>query len=135
MIRLWLLTCAALLATGCVRRTVTINTDPQGAMVTLNDQRIGSTPVSTDFTWYGDYDVIIEREGYETLRTHKKLLAPWYQIPGIDFFTETLLPFTLHDKQEMSFQLETTKTVARDELIKEAKEKRERTLFESGTAK
>src|SRR5437016_11722038 len=43
-----------LVAPGCVRRTVTVRTDPQGAAVVLNDQHIGTSPVSVDFTWYGE---------------------------------------------------------------------------------
>ncbi|MEZ6082644.1 MAG: hypothetical protein R3E58_01500 [Phycisphaerae bacterium] len=31
----------ALINTGCVRRTLTINTEPQGALIWLNDEEIG----------------------------------------------------------------------------------------------
>lgn len=114
---------------GCVRRTVTIHTDPQGAEVTLNDQLIGTSPVSVDFLWYGDYDVIVRKEGYETLHTHQRLDPPWYQVPPIDFFAEILTPFTYHDRQEMSFTLEERKPVDRKDLVDQASEFRERTLF------
>jgi len=115
--------------TGCVRRTVTINTDPQGARVTLNDEGIGTSPVSVDFLWYGDYDVILHKEGYETLHTHHKLLAPWYQVPPIDFLAETLVPFTVHDRQEMFFALEPAQEINREKLLEQASEFRERALF------
>src|SRR5688572_9422551 len=117
---------------GCVRRTVTIKTAPKGAMVTLNDEKIGTSPVSVDFTWYGDYDVIIQHEGYESLQTHHKIDAPWYQVPPIDFVAEVLVPFEIHDQREASFTLEPAKTVARDKLIEDAKQIRDRTLFEAG---
>jgi len=45
---------AALLLTGCVERKLTINTEPAGAMVTLNDEQIGESPVTVTFNWYGD---------------------------------------------------------------------------------
>ena len=32
--------------TGCVQRTITVNSDPQGALVYLNDIEIGRTPVT-----------------------------------------------------------------------------------------
>ncbi len=124
--------CAALagaLAGGCVRRTVTIRTDPQGARVVLNDQEVGTSPVSVDFTWYGDYDVVLRREGYETLDTHHRLHAPWYQVPPIDLVAEALVPFTIHDRQEMTFTLEPKREIARGELLEAAREIRERTLF------
>lgn len=120
---------AGMAALGCVRRTVTINTDPQGATVVLNDQQVGTSPVSVDFTWYGDYDVVLRKEGYESLHTHKRLNAPWYQTPGIDFIAEALIPFTVHDKQEMTFALETKKPIDSETLLKNATEFRDRTLF------
>ncbi len=117
--------------TGCVRRTVTINTDPQGATVLLNDQHVGTSPVSVDFTWYGNYDVVLRKDGYQTLKTHKRLNTPWYELPGIDFFSEVLMPFTIHDKHEMSFAMAPEEKVDRQTLLKEASEFRERTLFGS----
>lgn len=116
---------------GCVRRTVTINTAPQGAVVTLNDQQVGTSPVNVDFIWYGDYDVILRKEGYETLQTHYNVKAPWYQVPPVDFVSEVLVPWTITDRREMSFVLEEAKPIDRAELLKSATEFRERTLFGS----
>ena len=118
-----------LLSHGCVRRTVTINTAPQGARIILNDEEIGTSPVKVDFLWYGDYDVILRKEGYETLKTHQKLAPPWYQVPPFDFFAEILTPVTLHDQQQMSFVLEPAQPVDKAELIQKAGEVRERALF------
>ena len=56
---------ASLLLCGCVERRLTINTKPQGAVVALNDEEIGESPVSVNFNWYGDYCVRISKEGYE----------------------------------------------------------------------
>lgn len=126
------LTSAVFLAaglTGCVRRTVTINTDPQGATVHLNDQLVGTSPVSVDFTWYGDYDVVLRQEGYQTLSTNHRLDAPWYQLPGVDFVSEILVPWTIHDQQEMAFVLEPAEPVDADTVLNKAIEFRERTLF------
>ena len=47
---------------GCVRRTIKITTEPPGARVFLNDQEVGRSEVSTDFLWYGDYDVVVRKE-------------------------------------------------------------------------
>lgn len=129
----WIAMSAAVLAAdaGCVRRTVTINTNPQGATVLLNDQQVGTSPVSTDFTWYGDYDVVLRKEGYETLKTNKRLKTPWYELPGLDFISEVLMPFTIHDKHEMSFAMASQTKTDRQTLLKNASEFRERTLFGS----
>ena len=48
--------------TGCVERQLTINTNPEGALVVLNDEEIGLSPVTVNFNWYGDYCVRITRK-------------------------------------------------------------------------
>jgi hypothetical protein len=42
---------AALLLGGCVERELTINTKPEGALVILNDEEIGTSPVTVSFNW------------------------------------------------------------------------------------
>lgn len=85
---------AALLATtgltGCVQRTITINSDPQGALVFLNDTEVGRTPVTVPFTFYGDYEVRLERDGYATLNTNERTMAPWWENPGPDLLAEAI---------------------------------------------
>lgn len=117
---------------GCVRRTLTIETDPQGAMVFLNDQEVGATPVSTDFTWYGDYDVVLRKDGYETLHTHVKVKTPWYQVPPIDFFADVLWPGRIHDHRFARFTLVPWVAPEQEQVVQRAKELRDRALFESG---
>ena len=39
---------------GCVERRYTIRTDPPGALVIVNGEEIGPTPVSRSFIYYGD---------------------------------------------------------------------------------
>lgn len=74
---------------GCgVQRTMVIESDPPGALVYLNDEEVGRTPVRHDFTWYGNYDVSLRREGYQTMRTTQWVAAPWWQWPPIDFLAE-----------------------------------------------
>ncbi len=112
--------------TGCVRRSLTISTEPPGALVFLNDQEIGHSTVTTDFLWYGDYDVIIRKKGYATLATHWNIEPPWYQIIPLDFFAEVLCPGHLHDQHTKHFELEPAATPTQEELIKRAAEARKR---------
>ena len=115
---------------GCVRRTMTIHTEPiSGARVILNDEDVGISPVTVDFTWYGDYDLILRHPDYQTLNTHWRIREPWYQIPPVDFVTEVLLPVTLHDRHEQTFTLTEQTLPTREELVKRADEIRERALF------
>ena len=113
---------------GCVRRTICITTEPPNALVFLNDQEIGRSEVTTDFLWYGDYDVIIRKEGYETLKTHWNIKAPWYQVVPIDFFAEVLGPKHLHDVHSRHFVLEPRQLPTTEELIERAQETRKRAL-------
>lgn len=112
---------------GCVERTVSINTEPQGATVILNDQEVGKSPVKVPFTWYGDYDIILRKEGYETVKTNKRLRAPWYQTPGIDIISEALVPFTIHDDRELDvFVMNPRQPVDKEALLQSATELRQR---------
>lgn len=120
--------CAAGLA-GCVERTVTINTEPAGATVILNDQEVGQSPVKVPFTWYGDYDIILRKSGYETIQTNKKLKAPWYQTPFIDVFAECLVPFTIYDERDFgTFAMSPIAPVPQDQLLQNAAELKQRAL-------
>jgi hypothetical protein len=106
--------------TGCVERTLTINTRPQGAMVTLNDQQIGTSPVTVPFNWYGDYWVRISLDGYETLNTHRKLNAPLHDHMPLDFFVQILYPGHIVDSYEWTFDLAPKEYPAREQLIEHA---------------
>ena len=105
-----------------------ITSEPPGALVFLNDQEIGRTEVTTDFLWYGDYDVVIRQEGYTTLKTHWNVKPPWYQIPPLDFFAEVLWPGHLHDTHSAHFVLEPQELPTAEELIGRAMETRDAAL-------
>ena len=113
---------AVTILSGCVERKLTINTEPQGAMVILNDEEIGNSPVTVSFEWYGDYNFAIRKEGFETLKTHRKLKAPLHDGFPFDFFANTLNPDRIVDEFEWTFELETKKEISRKELIHNAEE-------------
>jgi len=107
---------------GCVERELTINTRPQGAVVTLNDEEIGESPVTVNFSWYGDYYVRISKEGYETLDTHRDLKGPWYDHFPFDFFAQIVNPDRIVDTYEWTFELSPRRQIDRDKLIQNARE-------------
>ena len=111
-----------LFLSGCVERKLTINTEPQGAIVILNDEEIGESPVTVSFEWYGDYNVRISKEGFETLKTHRKLEAPWYDGFPFDFFAQILNPKRIVDSYEWTFTLAPQEYPTREELIENAEE-------------
>ena len=53
----------AFLCTGCIERLITVRSQPPGALVYLNDEEVGRTPVTVPFKFYGVYDVRLEHEG------------------------------------------------------------------------
>jgi hypothetical protein len=108
------------IVSGCVERQLTVNTKPQGALVTLNDEEIGVSPVTVSFNWYGDYDVRISKEGYETLKTHRKLKGPWYDNFPFDFFANCLNPTRIVDSYEWTFELKEKQEPERQKLIENA---------------
>ena len=94
-----------LLCTGCVRRTISIVTEPPGALVWLNDREVGRTPIEVEFLYYGTYDVRIVKDGYEPLITSGKANAPLWDVVGIDLAAE-LMPLDFHSRVEWMYQLE-----------------------------
>jgi len=107
---------------GCVERRLTINTEPQGATVVLNDEEIGQSPVTVPFNWYGDYSVRINKDGFETLNTHKKLKRPWYDYFPLDFFAQFVNPKRTVDSYDWTFTLAQKQQPARESLIQKAEE-------------
>ena len=106
--------------TGCVERRLTIVTDPSEAVVWLNDEEIGVTPVSVNFNWYGDYRVRIEKPGYEILNTHRLLERPLHDKFPFDFFAEVLWPRTIEDTYSWTFELAPYQQPSADDLVKAA---------------
>ncbi len=90
---------------GCVRRTITLNSDPAGAIAYLNNEEVGRTPTTVPFTFYGTYDVRLEKDGYQTLETAAKVEAPFWDSIGPDLIAE-LAPGTQHVDINLDFQLE-----------------------------
>jgi len=113
---------ASLHLAGCVERKLTIFTEPQGALVTLNDEEIGESPTTVNFQWYGDYNVRISKEGYETLSTHRELKGPWYDEFPFDFFAQIVNPNRIADSYEWTFELSPKRQISREELIRNAQE-------------
>jgi len=102
---------------GCVERRLTINTEPQGAMVVLNDQEIGTSPVTVSFNWYGDYWVRLSKNGYEALDTHRQLKAPLHDHLPFDFVVGILYPGRIVDAYEWTFALTPQEYPTREQLI------------------
>src|SRR5258707_9893880 len=111
---------AAAFLVGCVDRRYVITTDPPGAVVYRNDQYLGAAPVDDHFIYYGKYHFTIVKEGYETLQVDQEIKAPWYEIPGIDFITETIVPYNIIDRREFQYKLEPRKLPDQNQFLQQA---------------
>ena len=100
-----LLVCAG----GCVERRLQLESNPPGALVFLNGEEVGRTPMELPFEWYGRYEVAVRKEGFETIKDKRWLVAPWWQWPPIDLAAE-ILPLRLTHRPTMRFDLEPATT-------------------------
>ena len=108
---------------------MTIVSDPPGASVSLNGHLIGAAPVdvpSSLFEYYGNYDILLVADGYEPLLVRQPVPPPWYGYPLIDFVSENVVPYHIHDKRVFTFQLSPMRIVSADELRRNAEACRER---------
>jgi hypothetical protein len=109
---------AALVAQGgCVQRRLTIRSNPPGALVYIDDYPIGTTPVSTNFVYYGKRKVRLVLSGYETLTVIQPIPTPWYEYPGLDFFSENLVPGEIRDERVVDFELKPQVIVPSQQLL------------------
>jgi PEGA domain len=118
--------------TGCVERKITIGSDPEGAVVTLNDEEIGRTPITVPFIWYGDYDVVLRYEKNVGtpqkpeirryyLHTHRYTKTPVFEIIPIDLVAQ-LLPIKFVDHQIWAFPVPEVHEPADDVVIQRARD-------------
>jgi hypothetical protein len=91
---------------GCIERRISITSEPQGALVHLNDKEVGRTPLVVPFTYYGVYDVRLTLDGYEPLWTSREAKGAWWELPGPDLVAEAVSDRTV--QIDWHFDLEPT---------------------------
>lgn len=105
---------------GCVERRMTIRTNPPGALVVLDGQEIGHAPVSTAFTYYGEREIKLIKDGYETKTINQTISTPWYQYFPLDFVSEVLVPAHIRDERNYMYPLEPVAAVSNEQLYQRA---------------
>ncbi len=122
-IRAWPLLALALcsgLQAGCVQRRMLVQSNPEGALVTVDQLPIGHTPVAVPFTYYGTREIRVEKDGYQTQKVKHRFRAPWYQIPPLDFITDNFWPREINDDRIVDFQLTPLEIVDENWLLDRA---------------
>lgn len=102
-----LLACVALcfLASCGARRSVLIETTPPGALIRLDDEVVGTTPLEYPFVHYGTRRVTLYLPGYRTWSEQIAFEPRWYARFPMDLITEVLLPLNLRDQRKVNVEL------------------------------
>ncbi len=121
---------------GCVTRSITVKTNPSNALVYIDDELIGESPVTAPFTFYGTRKIMIEKKDEDGALTHErtiayeKIKAPAYEVFPLDFFSELLWPFEIKDDHVLIYNLVEVEPLSIKErqakVLKNAEEMRQR---------
>ncbi len=104
------------LISGCVERRYTIRTDPPGATVIVNGEEVGPAPASKSFVYYGDREITMMLDGYQTKTVIQPINAPWWDNLLTEFFSENMIPVSMRDEQEFKYQLVPAQSPTQTEL-------------------
>lgn len=113
----WVALLLVVMATGCIQRRLTIRSNPPGALVFIDNYEIGTTPVSTDYIYYGKRRIRVVKDGYEILNVDQFIAPPWYEILPLEFVTENLVPFEIRDQRTLEFELMPQVVVSTEQLL------------------
>jgi hypothetical protein len=111
---------AITITAGCVQRRMTIRSNPPGALVYVDDYQIGTTPVSTDFVYYGTRKIRLVKDGFETLTVRQPFPIPWYEVFPLDFVTENLWPWEIRDERVVDLAMVPAGSVPTESVVSRA---------------
>lgn len=125
-VSVWVAVAAFILLPGCVERRFRVESNPPGAYLFVNNEPKGPTPVDVPFIFYGDYEIRLVKDGYQTKVIKQPVPTPWYEYPIAEFISENFWPFQITDIRPMYFELEPALQPNLEELKAEAEELRMR---------
>ncbi len=107
---------SAALLSGCVKRSIIVDTDPPGAELWINGHPMGKTPVTYAFITHGRYKFEIQKAGFQPLTVREMVKAPMYEWIPVDFLFEFFVPVHLEDKHSFLYKLATQSAEEKLEL-------------------
>ncbi|MFH1228293.1 MAG: PEGA domain-containing protein [Planctomycetota bacterium] len=119
--------CGLLVISGlmsCAERNITIRSEPPSAKVIIDNEEKGLTPITFPFTYYGSYQLVLEKDGYQTLKTLLPVSPGFIHIFPIDFLL-LVIPYPFNDDYEAFLIMEKAqkpdlkKVLKRAEIVKE----------------
>lgn len=105
---------------GCVRRRLTVRTNPPGAAIYVDRQPIGISPASTSIVYYGTRHIEANLDGHRTEKVLRNLNPPWYEYPPFDFISETLWPGEIRDERIIDITMTPEQPLPSEELTARA---------------
>jgi hypothetical protein len=102
--------CALVIATlglsSCgATRILVVDSTPPEALVRLDEEIIGVTPLQFPFEHYGNRRLSLYLDGYDTWSEPIELKTPWYSRFPLDLVTEVLLPINPETRPTFHIQL------------------------------
>lgn len=101
---------------GGVRRRLTVRTDPPGAAVYVDNQYVGTSPTATATTYYATRQIEVVKDGYRHEKVLRTFRPPWYQLPPLDFVTDTLWPKKIRDERIVDITMVPQQVISSEEL-------------------
>ena len=124
---------------GCIERKYTLITSPADCEVYFDGKYVGNTverlpndpnagKIDVPFVYYAESEIVIKKKDYESRTEFIKASTPWYEYFPIDFFSEVLIPYTIHVRFLYRFDLKKYEDIDADELMDKAEGMRDYSL-------
>jgi hypothetical protein len=88
---------------------LTVESDPPGATLRIDDRVVGVTPYHESFSDYGTRRITLYKAGYHSRSDVVTISPPWYARFPLDFFSEIVFPFGWKDPHGYVLKLDAVK--------------------------
>ncbi len=109
---------------GCVQRRLQIRSQPEGALVSIDRQPVGATPLAVPYTYSGTREFQLEKDGYKTIRVDQNVRPAWFDRFPVSLFSNNFAFRELRDDRVFDFELEPKTPVNENVLFERANDLR-----------
>lgn len=110
---------------GCLRKTLSVRTEPPGAEIYIDGVEVGQSPVTNiPFSFYGNREIMAVHPDYAVQKKLAHIRTPWYAHFPLDIFTELILPFNFEDNRYFVMELKRAPKIEPAELVARAEEEK-----------
>ncbi len=123
----WLFVAVALVVcSSCVKRSISVRSDPPDATVYLDGLQVGQTPaMNIPFNFYGTRQLALYKPGYLCEKRVVEIDRPWYSSFPIDIISELVIPWDISDRRRYYFSLKRAGRAEVGALMRHAHQTRE----------